>query len=94
MPSSYAVMEEDEMCYVEGGGWSTYKGMEALSAITMVCGCAFAFGKLTQAAGAALVGSACTGVGLVAALGCALGVAIFATATAYQGALAIYKYIF
>ena len=35
MPSSYAVMEEDEMCYVEGGGWSTYKGMEALSAITM-----------------------------------------------------------
>lgn len=89
MPSSYAMMEEDELSYVEGGGWSTYKGMEALLAITMICGCAFAFGKLTQTAGAALVASASTGVGLVAAIGCAIGVAIFATAAAYQGTLAV-----
>ena len=74
MPSSYAVMDEEEMTYVEGGGWSTYKGLEALATITAI----------GAAAAAALVASASTGVGLIAALGLACGVSLALTASAYQ----------
>ena len=44
MPSSYAVMEEDEMCYVEGGGWQDlaldlpWSRIAAISILTGVVG--------------------------------------------------------
>jgi len=89
MPSNYALMSEEEMTYVEGGGWSTYKGLEALAGITTMCGAGFVAAGLTKAAGEALVASACTGVGLVAAIGLACGVALGITATAYQFGMAV-----
>lgn len=89
MPSSYAVMNEEEMTYVEGGGWGTYKGLEALGVITAICGAGFVAAGLTKVAGEALVASSCTGVGLVAALGLACGVSLGITATAYQYGLAV-----
>ena len=89
MPSSYAVMDEEEMTYVAGGGWGTYKGIEALGVITAICGAGYAASRLTKTAAAALVASASTGVGLVAALGLACGVSLGITASAYQYGLAI-----
>ena len=89
MPSSYAVMNEEEMTYVEGGGWSTYKGLEALATITAICGAGYVARGIGAAAAAALVASASTGVGLIVALGLACGVSLALTASAYQYGLAI-----
>ena len=61
MPSSYAVMQEDEMTYVEGGGSATVKGT-AKQIRT----------RLTTIIGASLVGNAATTV-LGAMLGNVLG---------------------
>lgn len=58
MPSSYAVMDEEEMTYVEGGGvprWSVAMGLDILFMATPL-GAAFApFKYLGRAAGKALV---------------------------------------
>ncbi len=38
MPSSYALMDEDEMCYVEGGiSWATAKQWGRTALCTVVC---------------------------------------------------------
>lgn len=57
MPGSYAVMSEDEMTYVEGGGSATIRGTakEIRSRLT------------------AIIGASLTGTGAAAALGAILG---------------------
>ena len=40
MPNNYAVVSEEEMTYVDGGGWSSYYGIEAIGMITAIAGCA------------------------------------------------------
>ena len=89
MPSSYAVMDEEEMCYTVGCGWSTYKGVEALATITAICGAGYVAYGLSVAAATVLVASASTGVGLIIALGLACGVTLSLVASAYQYGLAI-----
>ena len=89
LPSSYVTMNEEEMTYVEGGGWSRYKGREALATLTLMCGCAYAAFSLSKTACAAILATASTGIGLIASLGLALGVGAALTVGAYQCALAI-----
>ena len=79
MPSSYAVMSEDEMTYVEGGGWTTYKGNDALLQLSVmagqVYGCAVAAGKLGKALAAGAL-TCETGWGLVVAVAASLGLSV------------------
>lgn len=64
-------------------------GLEALATISAMCGSAFVWGGFTVAAAKALLVSASSGIGLIMALGVAMGVALLATATVYQSGLAI-----
>lgn len=89
MPSSYVVMDGEEMTYVEGGGWGAYKGLEALGQILAICGAGATCAILTKKAGEALVASASTGVGLVLSLGLAVGVSLGIVASACEFGLAV-----
>ena len=74
MPSSYAVMDNDEMTYVEGG--ATYRGKAALNELTnmaaVVLGYAGTSATLAKVLTGGLVASG-TGVGVVVALAATLG---------------------
>ncbi|MBE5964287.1 MAG: hypothetical protein E7252_05050 [Lachnospira sp.] len=89
MPSSYAVMSEEEMTYVEGGGWSTYKGMEAIMGITAMIGCSAAFMGISKSIVASMVATAATGIGLLATIALAGGLSLSLAISAYQGTLAL-----
>lgn len=52
MPNNYAVVDEEEMTYVEGGGWSSYTGLEAIGIISAMCGAAVGTGALAGKAAA------------------------------------------
>ncbi len=85
MPSSYAVMNEEEMTYVEGGGWSTYKGVEALMTLTAIAGCGYTMLTLSKAAATTMVATASTPVMLLAFM----GVSIALASSVYQYGLAL-----
>ncbi len=89
MPSSYAVMDEEEMTYVEGGAWSTYTGNYAIIGITCMLGASYTCGSAVAKLGKALCASACSGWGLVIAIACAVGISVLTAAAAYQVTLAV-----
>ncbi len=72
MPSSYAVMDEDEMMYVEGGAtnsiYGTAKYLAKQAAANMVGWISLA-GGYTYAAAAAVASAVGVGVGVIAGIG-------------------------
>lgn len=87
MPRNYAIIENDEMEYLEGGSWLTYKNAAALSQLSVIAGHVFKHAVATTAlSAAAAVGAAAgaTGVGLVVAVASALGTAFALSLTAVQ----------
>lgn len=86
MPSSYAVMSEDEMTYVEGGAKGRTKTKEERVCVaSYIAASAVALGKLTFKAFKLLAKTACAGV--LAFFGC-IGSAALLAATAYEATLA------
>ena len=84
MPSSYVPMSTEEMEYVEGGGWTTYKGAEALTQLTVMA--AQVYGSYVAAAklGKVCAATAATGWGLVLAVASGLGMITCITAGSTQ----------
>lgn len=89
MPSSYAVMSEEEMTYVEGGSWSSYTGWDAIAQLTVIAGCAYTTGAAMKKVGASILATASTAIGLIAAVSLVVGFSVLAGATAYQAMLAV-----
>ncbi|MCM1500174.1 MAG: hypothetical protein NC124_17060, partial [Clostridium sp.] len=86
MPSSYAVMDEEEMMYVEGGMNGTTKTREdRICVASFIAASAVALGRLTFKAFKLLAKTACSAV--LAFFGC-IGSAALLAATAYEGTLA------
>ena len=86
MPSSYAVMSEDEMTYVEGGMSGRTKNSEdRICTASFVTNAAVYAGKLTFKAFKALAVTACTGLALFFA---ALGSCALMAAATYESSLA------
>lgn len=97
MPSSYAVMNEDEMTYVEGG--ATYRGKAALNQLTnmaaVVLGYAGTVASLARVLTGGLVASG-TGIGCVVALAATLGLSASLALCAYNSVclgMAAYYYV-
>ncbi len=86
MPSSYAVMDSEEMTYVEGGAKGRTRNREdRICVASYIAAAAVALGRLTFKAFKALAATAATGV--LAFFGCISSAALLA-ATAYEGVLA------
>lgn len=77
MPSSYAMMDEEEMMYLEGG--AIYRGSKALNELTNMAATIFGYActcvVLAKVMGTAVAASV-TGIGIVIAIGTAIGAAI------------------
>ena len=76
LPTSYVDVDNEEMEYVDGGAWNTYRGYSALNELTnMIAACSSWVG-VTVGLVKACAASASTGVGLVIAVGAAVGAMI------------------
>ena len=97
MPSNYAVMNEDEMMYVEGG--AVYKGNSALLELTNMASVVLGYAGTSFSLAKVLTGgliSSGTGVGCVVALAAALGLSAALSLTVYNSiclGLATYYYV-
>ncbi|MEY8425828.1 hypothetical protein AALB52_24770 [Lachnospiraceae bacterium 38-14] len=86
MPSSYAVMSEDEMTYVEGGmSGRTRTREDRVCVASFIAAATGALAKLSFKAFKMLAKTACSAV--LAFFGC-IGTAALIAATAYEGVLA------
>jgi hypothetical protein len=89
LPMHYVVIENDEMEYLDGGSWNTFRGGAALSQLSVIAGQAFdhavAAGTLAKVAGIG-VAAGKTGVGLVVAVAAALGTTLAIASTGIHAA--------
>ncbi len=78
MPNNYAVVDEEEMTYVDGGSWASYKGKDALKQLTVIAGCATGhmFAAIQALDGAAVIAGCSGGLALVVSLGLAIGASL------------------
>lgn len=88
MPSSYVVMDAEEMTYLEGGGYVAYRGWEAWQKITFmvatVCSWAGTAAHLMSVAAASVCATA---VGTLIAVVQALGAMLSIVAAGVQGVM-------
>ncbi len=85
MPSSYVVMNEEEMTYLDGGtSYTTYKGNKAWVQISKMMMSVSTWAGTTKNLIAAAAGSSATGVGLVIAVVAALGASLTAASAGVQ----------
>ena len=75
-PSNYVLMDTEEMEYLDGGGWQTYKGADALRQLTVMAGQAFGYYGTSVRLGQVCLATAATGWGLVLAMAQALGATV------------------
>lgn len=87
LPSNAVCLNNDEMRYVEGGGWSTYKGAAALSYLSTIAAQAFGGYVASAKLGKYVCAVSATGWGLIAGLAGALGVAVCIGYGTYQAAM-------
>lgn len=74
MPSSYAMMDEEEMMYLEGG--AIYRGKQAFNELTNMAMTVFGYAGSSVTFAKALVDgvmTGATGIGLVIAIGAMIG---------------------
>lgn len=76
MPSSYAMMDEEEMMYLEGG--AIYRGNQALKELTNMAATVFGYAGSCATFGKAMVSGIVTcqtGIGILIAIGAEIGLA-------------------
>ncbi len=89
LPRSYVSVDETEMEYIDGGSYHTYKGWDACRELSCMIANTFAWGAVTAWLVKACLATASTGVGLIAAVACALGFAASFVTTSWQATLTI-----
>lgn len=75
MPSSYVLMSNEEMEYIEGGTWKSYTGTAALGKLSEMIFTTIGLSISTAKLGSLSLGLASTGLGVFSALACAIGAA-------------------
>ena len=74
MPNNYAVVNEEEMTYIDCGSWATYTGKDSTQNFNRYCRmCIFSCDALD---GVALIAGCSGGLALVASLGLAVGASL------------------
>lgn len=89
LPSNYVSIEKDEMEYIDGGKYQTYKGWDAYRELSCMIANTFAWGGVSASLVKACLATASTGIGLIIAVACALGFAASFVITGYQACLTV-----
>ena len=88
LPTSYVDVDNEEMEYVDGGEWNSYRGNAALLELTNMYANCWLFAGVTKKMVAAAVACATTGIGVGLAIATSLGIGCGLALTVLQGSLA------
>jgi hypothetical protein len=87
LPMNYVEVERDEMEYIDGGAWSSYRGLNAVRELSVMIANTLGWGRTTVGLCQAALASAATGIGVLLSIGLAMGIAISATIASVEGCL-------
>lgn len=87
LPNSYVEIDNDEMEYVDGGAWNSFRGTDAINEIENIAAVAFGLGTASYNIAKSAIAGASTGVAVAVAI--AVGMGISMAAAAATGALCI-----